>query len=377
VQHNISLQIRFQAIAVTGDGSTTADLERQAEANPCVLHVGENARVESADFSSDPLAGQQAFLPVIEQQGGEDYFFHPLYGDQMPVIAATIDSGVQLNHPDLVSRLWHDPSGSVGYDFVNGDTTPADDFGHGTHVAGLIGAQRGNALGVRGVMGDLVQLMAMKTQGSDGGGTVANVINGIEWAADHGAEVMNISLTMESGNSALQDAIQYAIAKNVVIAAAAGNDGKELTATNVVAPASYAAGTPGFLSVGALDTLSLALSGFSNFSSQYVKIAAPGSTGDVGLLSTYLGSSYVKIMGTSMASPQVAGAAALVISFLKTHQQSYTNAQIETWIETAAATSPSLTTQVSGGRTLDLQRLGRLLYSAEVIDTTGGFDEVP
>jgi hypothetical protein len=376
LQRKSWLETRYQAVPVTVPESDMRQIFiEKVKAHPCVLRVEENVPVRSADFERDPLASQQTFLSAVGARGGEDYFFHPLWGLRWPVVAAVIDSGIQADHPDLKSRLWHGLNGEIGTDIFNGDSDPTDDFGHGTHVAGLLAAQRDNGVGVRGVMGDSVQIMAVKTQGDDGGGSVADVINGILWAADHGAEVMNLSLTTTVGNSSLEDAIAYALGKNIVVAAAAGNEGMAITPTNLTVPAGYAPVHRGLISVGAIDALSLQRTTFSNYSPNYVELAAPGDSGGAGLLSTFPGSSYRKVAGTSMSSPQVTGAAALAIGFLKTHARPYTASQIEEWIEISAATSSALTPYFASGRRLDLERLGRLMFNMEVIDSSGGFDE--
>ncbi len=374
--HAVTLPMRVQAHSVSFNSAlNTAELEGAAQASPCVIGVAENPRVQTAAFERDPLAVNQIHLPAINQAAGEGYFFHPIFGVRQPVVAAVVDSGVQADHPDLRDRMWHGANGETGIDIVRADSDPGDDFGHGTHVAGLLGAQRDNSVGVRGVMGDWVKLMAVKTQGSDGSGTVADVVNGILWAADHGAEVMNLSLTSTGTNPALADALDYALAKNTVIAVAAGNDGAEVSNSNFVAPAAYAPNRRGLISTGSIDAITYLKSNFSNFSSSFIEIAAPGAAGRDGLLSTFMGSTYQKIAGTSMASPQVAGAAALAIGFCKTHGVTYTSAQIEDFIEDSAVQSAALEKYFNQGRRLDLDRLGRLLFNSEVLDATGGFDD--
>jgi subtilisin family serine protease len=142
-----------------------------------------------------------------------------------------------------------------------------------------------------------------------------------------------------------------------------------------MAPISYAKDYMGLIGVGSIDALTNAKSSFSNFSSTYVEIAAPGSSGADGIFSTYLNGGYTGMSGTSMSAPQVAGAAALVMGFLKTHGIPYTPEQIELLLQNAAVKDPALATSFASGRRLQMERLGRMLFNSTVVDSTGGFDE--
>ncbi len=376
VQHKSSMGLKIQALhGVVGQEVSKVDLERMSQAQPCLIGVSENASVELAGFPGDPESVNQPSLLAIHQETGENYFFHPIFGIRQTVVAAVVDTGIELTHPDLISRIWHGPLGELGTDIFNGDSDPSDDFGHGTHVAGLLGAQRDNGKGIRGIMGDFVRLMPVKTQGSDGSGSVDNLVNGILWAADHGAEIINLSLTTGSNNSALLAALQYALGKNAVVVVASGNDGSEITLSNFLTPVGYAPDNPGLISVGAFDAASLLRPVYSNYSTHYVKLSAPGSANMEGLLSTYIGGTYAKLAGTSMASPQVAGAAAMAVSFLKTRGMTYSPASVEKLLEDSAVESVELNPYFANGRRLDMERLGRLIFNSSVIDATGGFDD--
>jgi thermitase len=375
VQHKSwPAQMRSLAVSVHSDHTVSADDVAVWSQQACVREVHENPRFQIAS-APDPLQSQQAALTPISQLDAEQIFFHPLYGIRVPAVVAVVDSGVQLDHPDLVSHIWHSPLGTAGFDFVNGDNDPSDDNGHGTHVAGITGAQRDNGIGIRGVMGDWSQLMAVKTQGADGGGLLADLVNGIHYAADNGADVINLSLSGTTSSDLLEQSIQYAIDKGVVVTAAAGNDGQEITAQNLVYPASYSLAHPGMMTVGAFDAQDFSRPSFSNYSTNYVQIAAPGCAGANGLLSTYKDSRYLALPGTSQATPMVSAAAALTIAFLKTHGQTPTPLQVQNWIQKSAVEDPGLATSFSAGRRLDLKRLGSLLLQSTVIDTSGGFDD--
>ncbi|MBI5867449.1 MAG: S8 family serine peptidase, partial [candidate division Zixibacteria bacterium] len=208
------------------------------------------------------------------------------------VKVGVIDTGIDYNHGDLAANY------AGGIDYVNGDSNPMDDNGHGTHVSGTIAAID-NTVGVLGVAPSC-RLYGVKVLNSAGSGTFANVIAGIDWCAANGMQVANMSLGASSGTTALQTACDNAYAAGVVICAAAGN--------GYGAPVSYPAAYSSCVAVSATDQNNN-LAVFSNFGSQ-VDVAAPG----VSIYSTYPGNSYATMDGTSMATPHAAGVCALIWS---------------------------------------------------------------
>ncbi|SET67396.1 thermitase Serine peptidase. MEROPS family S08A [Oceanobacillus limi] len=204
---------------------------------------------------------------------------------------AVLDTGVDYNHPDLDGKTIR------GYDFVDGDYTPSDLNGHGTHVAGIAAAETNNRTGIAG-MAPNTDILAVRVLDANGSGSLANIANGIQYAADYGAEVINLSLGCACDTQALEDAVNYAWNRGSVVVAAAGNDGT----SQQFQPASYA----NAIAVGAVDSNNNRAS-FSNYGS-WVDVAAPG----VDIASTYPNNRYVYLSGTSMASPYVAGQAALL-----------------------------------------------------------------
>ncbi|MEK7848884.1 MAG: S8 family peptidase [Chloroflexota bacterium] len=223
---------------------------------------------------------------------------------------AIIDTGIDQNHPDLVGNL------AGGRNFVaKGSTVDPnawnDDNGHGTHVAGTAAAVD-NTIGVIGVA-PTARLWAVKVLDRRGSGYLSDVIAGIYWAADSGMEVVNLSLGIKketldqypNDRQALQDAVDYAyLTRGVVVVAAAGNEGAGTD--TVIYPARFDSA----LAVAATDSND-ARAPFSS-TGPSVDLAAPG----VSIYSTYKGGAYATMSGTSMASPHVAGAAALVIQSL-------------------------------------------------------------
>ena len=212
-------------------------------------------------------------------------------GDGGAVIAV-LDSGIDPSHPDL-------PPLAAGYDFVNDDADPADDHGHGTTVAGAIAARLGNGLGSAGVCPRCTLMPIKVLDGVSGEASDADIVAGIVWATDHGADVINISLSGPDYGQALADAVAYATSRGVVVVAAGGNDGTSAL--------QYPAALDGVVGVAASDDRN-ALYDFSNHGS-HLDLAAPGC-----LQTTLNGGRYGQACGTSLAAPFVAGVAGLVRS---------------------------------------------------------------
>lgn len=230
------------------------------------------------------------------------------------VTLAVLDTGVSLSHPEFSGRL------VAGWDFANNDSNPDDDHGHGTHVAGIAAATGNNARGIAGVSWR-TRIMPVKVLNANGSGSHSMIINGIQFAANNGAHVINMSLGGTSYSQAMQDAINYAHNRGVLVVAAAGNCGGSNYSQNGCSyqnQTNYPAAMNRVLAVAA-TTRTDTRSSFSNQGS-YVDIAAPGSD----IYSTWPGNSYKYQSGTSMAAPFVAGLATLI----RARYPSYTPAQV-------------------------------------------------
>jgi len=218
---------------------------------------------------------------------------------------AVVDSGVDLDHPELAAVLL------PGYDFANRDSTPEDDAGHGTRVCGIIGAKGNNQTGLAGVAWDIpLEIMPLKfMQDNDGQttGYTSDAMDAIYYAVDHGAQIINASWGFDSYSRALEDAVRYARNHGVLFVASAGNNGAN---NDEVAhfPSNYK--LDNVIAVAAMNRYG-ELASFSNYGHYSVHVAAPGS----GLKTTDLdGQTTAWASGTSFAAPFVAGIAALVIS---------------------------------------------------------------
>jgi len=208
------------------------------------------------------------------------------------VVIAVVDTGVKVL-PDLSGRVL------PGRDFVNKDNDATDDQGHGTMTAGVIAARGGNRTGIAGICW-VCRILPVKVLGADGAGSYSTIAQGIRWAADHGADIINLSLGGDDDSRLLRDAVAYATGKGALVLAAAGNEGSS-------AP-HYPAAIPAVLAVGAATSTDRRYS-WSNYGSSWVDVAAPGCNpaqardGKVG-----------QFCGTSSATPFVAGVAALLAS---------------------------------------------------------------
>lgn len=245
---------------------------------------------------NDTSRGQQYALDTVKADAAWD----KTMGSEKVTIAI-VDSGLDLDHPDLKDKL------VAGYNSVTPGQAPKDDVGHGTHVAGIAAASTNNGLGVAGLAANS-KIMPVKVLG-DGTGSAGTVADGIIWAADHGADVINMSLGFYDENETLGKAVAYALSKNVVIVATMGN--------NNIEKKRYPAAFPGVIAVGSTDKADNK-STFSNFG-DWMSVSAPGTD----ILSTFprygvtIGGGkdgYASLSGTSMAAPLVAGLCGLVRS---------------------------------------------------------------
>jgi thermitase len=261
-------------------------VEQALSRRPEVEAVQKNRRHPPGLVPNDPQYASQWHLPKIAAPQAWDYL------DWKPeVTVAILDSGVDPTHPDLAANL------VPGYNFYSNNTNTADVYGHGTKVAGAAAAVTDNDTGVASPAYQAF-IMPIRVTGTDGWAYSSTLAQGLTWAADHGARVMNMSFGSVADDKTITSAAQYAMKKGAVVVAAAGNSGAEEPVPE----------NPYMISVSATDS-SDRLCSFSSRGA-YVDLAAPGS----GIYSTLSGGGYGYVSGTSFSSPIVAGVAAAVLA---------------------------------------------------------------
>ncbi len=270
------------------------------------------------------------------------------------IVVAVIDTGVDYNHPDLAANMWtnsgeianngidDDGNGYVddirGWDFVNEDKDPYDDNKHGTHCAGTIGAVGNNGVGVAGVSWT-VKIMPLKFLSASGSGSTSDAVSAVLYAANKGAKILSNSWGGGGYSQALYDSIVVANSKGALFVAAAGNNGTNNDQTPHY-PSNYQVAN--VISVAATDNKDL-LASFSCFGATTVHLGAPG----VNIYSTLPSNTYGSLSGTSMATPHVAGACALIWAA----NPSWTYAKVKSQILSGTDKVSSLSGKtISGGR---------------------------
>lgn len=263
-------------------------LMKALENNKDVEYVEPDHVAMAVNTANDPyfIAGNQWSLSKIEAPGA----WATTVGSSS-VVVAVLDSGVRASHPDLSGKVLQ------GYDFVNSDADADDDNGHGTAVAGITASSTNNGVGMAAVSWNSM-ILPVKVLGANGSGSYSAMANGITWAADNGARVINLSLGGTASSRTLQNAVNYAWNRNIILIAAAGNNGNDIPF--------YPAACSNVVAVSATDSADRRPS-WSNFGS-YVDVAAPG----VDILTLQGTSSYANSNGTSFSSPVAAGVVALM-----------------------------------------------------------------
>jgi len=326
-KHLPQLNIRVCRIP---EGMTVEQAVQSFQANPDVEYAEPNYVYHMDEvFPNDPKFGSLWGLHNVGQGGGRtdaDIDAPEAWEIQRgseTVIIGIVDTGVEYDHEDLQANMWINPGESGegretngidddgngyiddfrGWDFVQKDNDPKDGNGHGTHVAGTIGAIGNNARGVTGINWR-VRLMPLRFLNVQGSGYLSDAIEAILYGADMGAKILNNSWGGYQFSQALQDAIRYALQKGVLFVAAAGNE-KEDNDFRPHYPSSY--DLENIIAVAASDNRDR-FANFTNWGKTSVDLAAPG----VNILSCYLRGRYEWLSGTSMAAPHVAGVAGLV-----------------------------------------------------------------
>lgn len=278
-------------LAKTPQATNLSKLFSALGKDPNVQYIQPNFIYQPFKTYNDAQYSRQWALKKINIEKGWD-----ITTGNPSIVVAVLDTGVDNRHPDLQGKL------VAGTNTVNPLRSTRDDYGHGTHVAGIIAANANNGIGIAGIAN--VKVMPVKVFDENYGGSDSSISDGIIWAADHGARVINMSFGSFYQSPLLNDAIEYARDKGVVMVAAAGNWASQSI--------SYPAALSDVIAVSATNSKD-ELSEFSSYGPE-IDVCAPGED----IFSTYWdpfkGSSYREESGTSMASPMVAGLAALLLS---------------------------------------------------------------
>ncbi len=281
------------------EASKLNEVARKLQNEQDVAYVEPNyvysvAETEEPPVSNDPMVDEQWGLSAVRAKAAWDKLANWPEKKKDQVVVAVVDTGVDESHPDLAGRVL------PGFNTLDNSTNATDDHSHGTHVSGIIAAQTDNEEGIAGVAGkENVKILPIKVLDADGWGTSLSIAAGVDKAVEMGADIINMSLGGNGRSKLLEESIKNATAKGVLVVVAAGNE------TDNAAgywPAGYA--EP--MTVASVNS-EMESSEFSNFGSP-VDIAAPGEE----VLSSVLDHDYEYYDGTSMATPHVAGAAALV-----------------------------------------------------------------
>ncbi len=271
-----------------------------------VIHAEPNYLVEKSEIPNDPGYGSLWGLENIDAPGAWN-----LTKGSEEVVIPVVDTGIDYNHPDLKDNMWTNEEGYHGYNAVNDSYYPLDDNGHGSHVAGTIGAVGDNEIGIVGVNWN-VSLMGIKVLDSEGNGNIGDVISGLEFVLERKREGENIVTTSNSWwgwrySELLYEAIERHQKEGMLFVTAAGNEGRNNGETTSY-PANY--DLTNIISVAATNQTNN-LAHFSNYGRRSVHVGAPG----VQINSTMLDGEYSPKSGTSMAVPHVSGLVGLLASY--------------------------------------------------------------
>ncbi len=424
-RNRITTSMRIQSFLyhhpIRGDLDALAN---QLLQDDCVLRASPNQKMEfqshtESNFTwpafNDDYVKQQKHLESIDVTGGFSHIYNPTLGMNVllnngsEVIIAVVDTGIDTSHPDLLDNYWSftvtNSNKTIdgpfyGVDAVSldrlvqsyTDYNPYDEDGHGTHVAGLIGATANNDRGVVGVIPYRSKIMGIKVYRYNSSTGQNNpyktaVLNGARWARDKGAKVINISMgTLPIYNTAFDPdweiLFDELLSDGVSVVLATGNGTGSDPATEInnktfaILPAIYGYSYKGVINVGATQAENKLRASFSHYSTKYVEMSAPGTQNNNGHLAPGLMSTaptynvlrfgtttgYAYASGTSQSAPQVAGAVGQVYAFVKDKTGSWPSPCVaEAIIQYSADKVDGLKKDFKDGNHLNLHRLGEVL----------------
>ena len=348
-----------QNLKIIEEARETLQVECEVSENTFVLGKFDEPTVslKTLESQGDPLLLKQWGLVTTNISGSR---IATMQEDEMEdVVVAVIDSGIDYFHEDLAGKIWVDPdradcqgdnipSDCYGKNFVNAsDPSPMDDFGHGTHVAGIIGARRNNGKGIAGIYPN-TKLMALKSLDRRGVGAVDAGIEAIDFAIGKGAKILNNSWGVRSASKFLLRALQKAEEHNIIVVSAAGNEGKNndqeaQVLSGSIYPCSFSHAVNNIICVANTDAKDR-LGETSNYGAQTVHLGAPGTK----IWSTVPKNEYKRMSGTSMSAPFVAGLAAFVLGY--SWKQNRTSEVVELLVQSVFPLESLEGKTTSGGR---------------------------
>ena len=352
--HKRLTQIRAAAVRPRS-GIALSVLRKRLAKHPAVDYVERDYILQRSLAPNDPMLGEQTALAA---SGPGTVLAQTAWNMRTTCSkVAVLDTGMQYTHPDLKANVWHnkheiddngkddDKNGYVddyyGLNAIAGKGNAEDKDGHGTHVSGIIGAHGNNALGVSGLCWEAT-VIPVKFMNSKGQGSTSDAVAGMEYAIKMGAKIINNSWGGTAKSQSLANEIERAEDKGVLLVAAAGNNSQDID-KDPFYPADYSNGN--ILCVAAI-TATNALASFSDFGSKNVDLGAPGNN----IVSTYPTSTYKVLSGTSMATPFVTAAAAM----LREQNNDLSYSKLRSLIKDHVTPNPALGGKTVTGGQLDV-----------------------
>lgn len=373
-------ELVHQAYTITLEKNySVAEINEMSDPDPCLIGVSWNEKYVTQATFNDAEMYQQGHHTALKTSQAYDTFFGsagPRASAGSTVRIAVVDSGVDWQHPDLQSNFWvHSQGWGIDATTIQGGTVNYNPFdispvGHGTHIAGIIGAVANNSIGVAGTMPYNARIMAIKIfklgAGNEIETSTTHFFNGLQFAILNGAEVINLSLmaTGTTYDAVADSAITTALQKGITVIGAMGNGSPNGSLVDKVSlsvvPAIFST-RPGVLAVGSIDADTQTKSSFSHYGTMYAEISAPGADStSSGIFSTLpiAKGSYGRLKGTSQSTAFVSGAAGLVISAIKSaYGVAPSPTEVERLILSSAYKNPALTSYFKDGNQLDLNAL--------------------
>lgn len=355
-------------------------IQNMVQQDPCIeyLDLTEKLKLQQVQSFNDPYFSNQKHLEELKLTTVAPRFFNTHNGIVTSVKIGVVDTGAETTHSDLQSLFARDSQNHLIAWPTDGQFDPTTDSGsHGTHVTGLIGAMGNNAIGTVGLMYKNLKIYLAKA--TDDGETfyMSDINNALLWQKQQGVSIVNFSIGTSSASDSLKQILRELSQAGIIVVTAAGNSA-ELLDTTPTYPAVWNNEINGLISVGAYDTATISLSAFSNYSSQFVDILAPGAhrssgVNAGGLISTVPGG-YQGMMGTSMAAPVVSGALGLAKALIESRGIQVTNSQLKSILLKSAISTNQFAGKSKNSGKLSLENLIDTIDSQTGVDSKTNMD---